>query len=93
MDGRCSRLAFAHPEVFSRLSGIPVDLIKDYNRLVVALASGADLNPVEYEILANSWLDRFHANEDICWNVLSPTVHLVLHHGRSVLLRSLKDRK
>ena len=84
MDGRCSRLAFSRPEKFSQLSGMPIDLIKDYNRLVVALASGADLSPKEYGILANSWLDRFHANEDICWNVMSPTVHLVLHHGQLV---------
>ena len=85
MDGRCSRVAFANPEKFSEISGVPVDLIKDFDTLVVALCCGADISPEEFEKKAEDWLDRFHGNDDISWNVLSPTVHLVLHHGREIL--------
>ena len=53
---------------------VPVDLIKDYNDLMVALASGADIDPVAFEIDCNSWLDRFHENDDLNWCILSPTV-------------------
>ena len=74
MDGRCSRVAFANPEKFSEICGVPVDLIKDFDNLVVALCCGADINPVEFEKKAESWLDRFHENTDISWNVLCPTV-------------------
>ena len=93
MDGRCSRLAFNNPEKFAKLIGMPEDLIRDYNRLVIALTSTGDLIPEEFEKDANSWLDRFHANPDICWNVLSPTVHLVLHHGRLVLILLFQSTK
>ena len=51
-----------------------MDLIKDYNDLMVALASGADIDPVAFEIDCNSWLDRFHENDDLNWCILSPTV-------------------
>ena len=73
-DGRCSRLAFADPEQFSKITGVPVDLIRDFNALVVALCSGAKIDPAKFEGLANSWLDRFHSNPNISWNVLCPTV-------------------
>ena len=74
MDGRTSRLAFADPEKLSQLTGVPMDLIRDFDALIVALVSGADINPIQFEGLANSWLDRFHSNPNISWNVLSPTV-------------------
>ena len=63
-------------------SGVPADLIRDYNTLMTALTCGADISPSEFEVLAESWLDRFHDNEDLNWNILAPTVHLVLQHGR-----------
>ena len=74
MDGRTSRLAFADPQKLSQLTGVPIDLIRDFDALVVALCSGADINPAQFEALANSWLDRFHSNHNISWNVLCPTV-------------------
>ena len=76
MDGRCSRVAFANPEKFSQICGVPVDLIKDFDTLVVALCCGADISPEEFEKKAENWLDRFHGNDDISWNVLSPTVSM-----------------
>ena len=77
MDGRTSRLAFADPEKLSQLTGVPMDLIRDFDVLIVALVSGADIDPVQFEGLANSWLDRFHSNPNISWNVLSPTVRFL----------------
>ena len=74
MDGRTARLVFAEPEKFGQLIGMPADLIRDFDALIVALCSGADVSPVEFEGLANSWLDRFHSNPNISWNVLCPTV-------------------
>ena len=57
-----------------QIKGVPVDLIKDYNDLLVAISSGGDLDPIAFEADANSWLDRFHANDDLNWNILSATV-------------------
>ena len=75
MDGRCSRLAFSNPEIFSKICGIPEDLIKDFDLLVTALVSGVDINPDEFDKKAQFWLDRFHGNANISWNVLCPTVN------------------
>ena len=74
---------FLPDEIFT---GVPVDLIRDYNTLMVAITCGADIHPAEFEKLAESWLDRFHDNEDLNWCILAPTVHLVLHHGRYNLI-------
>ena len=73
IDGNAVRAAFRRPVAFSHLIDFPVDLIRDFHRLIVAITSGADVSPTKYKELADSWLDRFHRNEFISWNVLSPT--------------------
>ena len=54
-----------------------MDLIKDFDDLISAIVSGEELNPEDYQAKADSWLDRFFANDDINWNIFSPTVHMV----------------
>ena len=73
IDGNAVRAAFRRPVAFSHLIDFPVDLIRDFHRLIVAITSGADVSPIKYKELADSWLDRFHRNEFINWNILSPT--------------------
>ena len=85
IDGNKCRLVFSRPEAFGHLIGFPPDLIRDFYSLILALTSGVDVNPFEFQEQANSWLDRFHGNPDISWNILSPTVHMVLHHGAEIL--------
>ena len=83
IDGNAVRDCFKRPELFARLIDFPVDLIRDFYTLITAIVSGADIKPAEYKALADSWLDRFH-NSSHNWNILSPTLHLILHHGKFI---------
>ena len=77
LSGNTARRAFNNPEIFSEITGVPVDLIKDFDDLLSAICSGEELIPEDYQAKADSWLDRFFANDDINWNIFSPTVHMV----------------
>ena len=79
--GRTAKRAFENPAIFAEITGFPEDLIRDFDTLVTALACGEQVDPVAYKALADSWLDRFFANKDINWSILSPSVHMILVHG------------
>ena len=64
--------------------GWPEDIVRDLHYLILAVCSTSMLSPEKFDELANSWLDRFHASE-FAWNVLSPSVHLLLHHGADII--------
>ena len=83
--GNVSRKAFENPEKFAKITGFPQDLIEDFYFLIATLSCGQDVNPDSYDVLAKDWLRRFHANPDINWNWLSPTMHLVLEHGADII--------
>ena len=60
-------------------------MIEDFYFLVATLSCGQDVNPDSFDVLAKDWLRRFHSNNDINWNWLSPTMHLVLEHGADII--------
>ena len=70
IDGNAVRTCFSRPKTFAHLIEFPVDLIRDFYTLITAIVSGADIKPAEYKALADSWLDRFHSNSSINWNIL-----------------------
>ena len=71
--------SFANPERFSEICYMPVDLVRDYSFLLKALTVvSRDVDPDLYDLLAQDWMRRFYANEDIFWNWFSVTVHGVL---------------
>ena len=88
IDGNAVRTCFSRPKTFAHLIEFPVDLIEDFYTLITAIVSGADIKPQAYRDLAESWLDRFHSSAH-SWNILSPTMHLVLHHGNFIKQKSL----
>ena len=79
-DGNTAREAFEKFEIFAQILGVDEDLVRDLHYLIMAVNSTAPLDPDEFDALAADWLDRFHSSA-ISWNVLSPSVHLLLHHG------------
>ena len=76
-----AQAAFANPEAFSRITYMPVDIVRDYSHLLLAsVLVSAELDPDEYQLRANDWLHRFHSSE--CqWNWPSVTVHVIAEHG------------
>ena len=83
-DGNTARTAFENFETFADILGFPVDLVRDLHYLIMAVNSTSLLSPEKFEELADSWLDRFHSS-DFQWNILSPSVHLLLHHGGDLI--------
>ena len=79
-DGNTAREAFEKFEIFAQILGVDVDLVRDLHYLIMAVNSTMPLDADEFDADAASWLDRFH-NSGISWNILSPSVHLLLHHG------------
>ena len=83
-DGNTARAAFEKFDIFAEIVGVDADLVRDLNYLIMAVNSTSTLDPDEFDALAANWLDRFHAS-DISWNILSPSVHLLLHHGGDMI--------
>ena len=83
-SGNLTRDAFGSPRAFANILGVPVDLVYDFNVLLVALNCGDELIADEFQALCDSWLDRFHSSS-ISWNILLPTMHLILYHGADIL--------
>ena len=75
----CERM-MAQEEAFSEVTGVPLDLVRDFNTLMMSLCQSHYVDADKFEALCQSWLNRFHRSE-IRWNQLSPTMHF-----RSVLI-------
>ena len=63
IDGNAVRAAFKRPVAFSHLIDFPVDLIRDFHRLIVAITSGADVSPTKYKTTETVLISRFHGQQ------------------------------
>ena len=62
----------------------PRDKVEDLIALIEALDSGLPVDPEKMRELCNAWLDWFHSS-GLEWHWLSPTMHLLLHHGPDIV--------
>ena len=85
-NGAVARRAFENPEIMSRITGFPQDLIEDLYTLMCALNSTEEVDPDLYQELATSWINRFFSNPDLVWHWMNVTVHTVVYHGRVLML-------
>ena len=83
-NGNVARAAFARPDLFSEVTGVPEFIIKGIKTAIDAIDCPQKISPEKYDIFANKWLDDFHAS-DWKWSWLSPTVHMLFHHGAAIL--------
>ena len=83
--GNVARKAFKNPEIFGEITGFPVDLIEDLDFLMDLMSCGHEIDPQNYQVLADDWLRRFHGNPEVNWNWLSPSLHCLLVHGGELL--------
>ena len=86
-DGNTARKAFAHPKAFARiLSDDPkvVELVEILADLINAINTTLPLNADNFDALAKKFLDIFYSSS-VEWNVLSPSVHLLLIHGADII--------
>ena len=83
-----AKTAFDNPEIFSEITGFPLDLLKDLSFLLTTLRCGKKVDANLYDIVAKNWLRKFHSDCNLNWNWLSPSVHVILVHGAD-LIRTL----
>ena len=79
-----ARKAFQNPEILSEITGVPLELVEGLAVMLELAKSTIPVCPEKYEFLANSWLDQFHSSA-ISWNWLSPSIHVLMHHGSQII--------
>ena len=82
--GYVAKEAFARPDLFSQCTGVPQFIVQGISTVIQAIDCPQKICPDKYERFANEWLDQFHAS-DWSWSWLSPTVHMLFHHGAQIL--------
>ena len=76
--------AFRHLEELSEIMYCPLNLLEGLKTVFEVLDSGKILNAQRFKAHCDKWLDDFHGGE-IAWNILSPTLHFIFHHGFEVM--------
>ena len=86
-DGNTARIAFSNPEVFARILSDDedvIELVEILADLINAVNTTLPLDPDAFDALCQRFLDIFHSSS-VKWNVLSPSVHLLLIHGADLI--------
>lgn len=86
-DGNTSRRFFNEIEVAAEITGINIELIKRFKVILEVLSSGFD---IQTEKFGNYTLDTAKIFVDLYpWQPMSPTVHKILIHSKSVIEHAL----
>ena len=85
--GNTARICFDNLEIFVEILKIyPYDLVEDLRVLIEVLDSGLPVDPEKFRAFCEKWLDRFHDPAlGLDWHWLSPTLHLLMHHGADII--------
>ena len=82
-NGHIARAAFARPLLFSEVTAVPLFIIMGIKTAIEAIDCPKRISPEKYAAFANQWLDDFHES-GWEWSWLSPTVHMIFHHGADI---------
>ena len=63
----------------------PHKLVYDLKVLIQALNCGKPLDSQKFKEFTQNWLQEFHSNPKINWNILTPTMHLLMVHGHRIV--------
>ena len=63
----------------------PRKLVSDLKVLLEVLNCGRPIDAQLFGEFTSQWLDEFDQNPEIRWNQLTPSVHLLMHHGESII--------
>jgi hypothetical protein len=82
-NGHVAQAAFARPHAFAEITRVPLSIIMGIKTAIEAIDCPKKISPEKYEAFANEWLDNFHTS-GWEWSWLSPTVHMLFHHGAQI---------
>ena len=78
-NGMTAKKTFAEPNTFAKILHIfPEKLIRDWGTILEVLNCGHRVDPEKFGTFCDAWLDEFHSNKNINWNILNPTMHMVI---------------
>ena len=83
--GMTAKIAFRNPKLLAKILHVPYFLIKCWKDMMDALNSGYKVCPEKFDNKANEFLDFFHEDKSIRFNILNATTHTILHHGKLIL--------
>ena len=86
-DGNTARKAFANPKAFARILSDDekvVELVEILADLINTINTTLSLDADAFDALAKQFLDVFYSSS-VEWNILSPSVHLLLIHGADMI--------
>ena len=81
--GNLVKDAFRDPALFAKVLGMPKlePLIRDIDSLLVAVNSREMVDVQAFRAKCTVILDYFHDDEELNYNIMSPSIHMLLHHG------------
>lgn len=78
-NGNTAKRFFADPTLASNITGVNIDLIQRFGTILRTIASGFNINPVEFKKYcaetAELYIQRYK------WFYMPQTVHKILIHG------------
>ena len=82
-DGNTARRCFAKAELFAKLVGVPVELVKSLHYIWIALSCGKILDAMKFGEFCHQV--KMLWAEHVYWYKIPSTIHKVLDHGERVL--------
>lgn len=82
-DGNTARKFFDNPELSADITGIDVNLIKQFHKILSALSSGQAIDLVKYEKLCDDTAELYVKLYN--WYYMPVTVHKILLHSVEVI--------
>ena len=86
-DGNTSRRFFADPNTSSRITGVNVDLIKQFRVILEVISSGNNMDSDKFATYAHEMVKLYI--ELYSWHPMLPTIHKVLIHGAKVISHAI----
>ena len=83
--GNTARICFDNLEILVDILKIyPLEIVEGLKVLIELLDSGLPVDPEKMREFCEAWLDAFHSS-GLEWHWLSPTLHLLMHHGPDIV--------
>lgn len=86
-DGNTARRFFKNAETSADITGLDLEIIKRFDVILRALASGYEINVDEFETYAYKTAELFISLYP--WYYMPASVHKILIHGADVISNSL----
>lgn len=86
-DGNTARRAFRDTEAFADILKVDIQLIKNFQVILIALSSQLPIDPIKFGNFSKATAELYV--ENYSWYPMPATVHKILIHGPQIIMNSL----